>query len=181
MRHRRREHWKGALVGLVGGALGTLAMQGYWMAMREIAGRDLRKAKAKKPGPLDDMALAGNQLAAGEASTEALGRIAYETATGDEPEKAEKQALSTAVHWSFGCGQGALYGAIRANAEPPDALGGLVLGTALWGFSEVGLPALGFGKGPTAYAAEEHLSTWGAHAVYGLTVSTVTQLLAKLL
>jgi hypothetical protein len=44
----------------------------------------------------------------------------------------------------------------------------------------MGLPALGFGKGPTAYAPEHHVAAAGAHLLYGVVVSTVTTGLRKL-
>ncbi|HEV7499147.1 MAG TPA: hypothetical protein VGQ33_04045, partial [Vicinamibacteria bacterium] len=89
------------------------------------------------------------------------------------------KALGTAVHWSYGGLQGALYGAARRRHRGVDPVGGSAFGTGLWGVSELLLPTLGLGKGPTAYPPENHAATWGAHAVYGLTTSAVAGLLRR--
>ena len=51
----------------------------------------------------------------------------------------------------------------------------------LWGISELVLPLVGLGKGPTAYPAESHASTWGAHAIYGAAAASVAQAITKAL
>ena len=179
MGYRNREPWKGAIAGLVGGAVGTLVLAGYWKALNATLGKDLRKQKARTPGALDDMAVGPTLKKPGETAPAAVGRVAYEAATGDAPARDRKEQLSHAVHWSYGIAQGGLYGAVRGDARPPDPIGGAVFGTALWGFSELGLPALGLAKGPTAQPPSSHLAQLGAHLVYGLAASTVTQLLRE--
>jgi hypothetical protein len=57
----------------------------------------------------------------------------------------------------------------------------VAFGTAVWVVSELGLPLLGIGKGPTAYPPRHHAATFGAHAVYGTTAAAVTQVLRRLL
>ena len=176
MKHKR-EPWKGAAAGLIGGAAGTAVMEAYWKALNVLAGKDLRKEKAKQPGPLDEIAVVPPVQKRGESSTATVGRLAYESLTGRQPEKDTKEALSKTVHWGYGIGQGAVYGALHEEARLPDPAAGALFGSALWGFSELGLPVLGLGKGPTASAPATHLATFGAHLVYGLTVSAVTRLL----
>ena len=182
MRCRRENPWKGALLGLVGGAAGIVAMGLYWKALLAIVREDPREATSREPGPLDDIAIAGPRDRPGEVSTEAIGRIVYDNLMGQEPRAKEtKELLSNLVHWTIGSVSGAVYGAVRGRREPPDVAGGAALGGVLWVLSEVGLPLLGIGKGPTGYPPREHAATLGAHAAYGTAAAGVTQVLRRLL
>ena len=179
----RRTPWKAALCGLVGGAAGTLVMEGYWKALVALAGQDPRKSRKKNPPKSANLSVVGHPMREGEKSTETVGRLAYRTVTGKSPTSARtREALSQTVHWTYGAAQGGIYAAARRNrgARTPDLLGGAAFGTALWVVSEVVLPVLGLGKGPTAYDAEHHAATWGAHVAYGLTAAAVTQALGRL-
>ena len=182
MRRRRDNPWKGAILGMVGGIAGTLAMGLYWKAVKAATGEDPREAKSEGPGPLDDIAIVEPQTKQGEGTTEAVGRIVYDDLMGQEPRTKEtKDLLSSLVHWTYGSVQGGAYGAVRGRRDPPDLAGGATFGTALWAVSELGLPMLGLGKGPTAYPPRHHAATWGAHAVFGATAAAVTQFLRRLL
>ena len=181
MKYRNAQPWKGAAAGLVGGAIGTLVIGAYWKGLNALLGKDLRKQRSEKPGALDDISVAGKVRRAGESATAAVGRVAYETVTDREPEAETKEQLAQTVHWSYGIAQGALYGAVRGQARSPDPIGGALRGAALWGFSELGLPALGLSRGPTSQPPSSHLAQLGAHLTYGLAASAVTQLLREAL
>ncbi len=177
--------YKGFIVGALGGAVGVLAMSGYWESIIAITGKDPRKAstpKNKKSMPLDDISVVGKQHQSGEGSTEAAGRHLYEAVTGEEPRSKEtKTALSTEVHWAFGITAGALYGALRGSAKWPDILGGVALGVGLWGLGdELAVPILGLAGGPTSSPPELHAFTLGAHIAYGLAAAATAQVLDKI-
>jgi len=168
----------GALTGLLGGLVGTAAMSGYWKVVEKSLGHDPRRLRTGKPGPLNDISVVGDPTREGEESTDTVGRIAYEAVTGRQrTAAATKKGLGTAVHWTYGALQGALYGTARRRQRGIDPVAGSAFGTGLWGISELVLPTLGLGKGPTAYPLENHAATWGAHAVYGLTTSAVAGVL----
>jgi hypothetical protein len=181
--------WKASLCGLVGGAAGTLVMEGYWKALNALTGYD---PKQTKPNPKNapksaDLSLVGHPMREGEDSTQTVGRIAYESVAGNPPRSPKiRKALGPSVHWTYGTVQGGVYGAarhaaLRRSVDVPDILGGgAAFGTALWGISVLVLPLLGLGKGPNAYPAKKHAAEWGAHVVYGLTAAAVTQALARL-
>jgi hypothetical protein len=175
---------RAALRGLVGGAAGTLAMEGYWKALGALTGYDPRQSKQsrkKNPPRSADLSLVGHPSRKGEDSTETVGRIAYEAVAGESPRSPKtRKALGKTVHWSYGTLQGGLYGAARRRADVPDLLGGAAFGTALWGISVLVLPLLRLGKGPNAYPARKHAAEWGAHVVYGLTAAAVAQALSRL-
>jgi hypothetical protein len=177
--------WKGFVLGAVGGAVGVMAMEGYWKAVVTITGKDPREAsvpKNKKPQALDDISLVGQQHKEGESSTEAVGRIAFEGVTGKKPRSKEtRRTLSYEVHWAFGMTAAALYGALRGSARVPDVLGGLALAVGLWGLGdELAVPLLGLAGGPTSSPPELHAYTLGAHVAYGLTTAAVAQVLDKI-
>jgi len=184
MPHEPSNRWKGLVLGLSGGAAGTLAMNAYWQAVVSMTGEDPRQETSDaKPQMLDDISVAGQQAQPDESSTAAIGRIGYETVTGSEPKTEEtKTVLSNAVHFGYGIAQGGLYGMLRGNVGAPDLLGGVSFGTALWLLGdELGIPVLGLAKGPTTYPVNQHIHRFAAHLVYGLTTSTTTQLLRRLL
>ena len=155
MERCRDNPWKGAILGMVGWVAGTLVMGLYWKAVKAARGED---------------------------STKGVDRIVYDDLMGQAPTSPEtKDLLSSLVHWSYGSVQGGAYGALRGRQDPPDLAGGAALGTALWAVSELGLPLLRPGKGPTAHPPRHHVASWGAHAVYGTTAAAVTQVLRRLL
>jgi hypothetical protein len=189
---REVNRWKGFVLGALGGAVGVLAMDGYWKAATTLTGEDPRQAgqqdggeqQAKQaPGPLDDISLVGKQYKEGESSTAAMGRIVYTRLTGKEPQSDEtKNTLSYLAHWVFSMAAGALYGALRGSQRVPDIPGGLMLSVALWGpGDEIGVALLGLTKGPTAYPPQLHAHSLGAHVAYGLTTAATAQVLDKAL
>lgn len=184
MRQRRPNRWKGFVLGLSGGAAGTLAMNYYWQVVVATTGEDPRQQiSSAEQQTLDDISLVDQQARPDESSTAAIGRIGYETVTGSEPKAEEtKTTLSNAVHFGYGIAQGGVYGVLRGSAVGPDVQGGAVFGTALWLLGdELGIPLLGLSQGPTAYPVNQHIHRFAAHLVYGLTTSAVTQLLHRLL
>lgn len=166
-------------LGALAGSAGTAAMNTYWRVVTRVAGHDPRMLTRSGDHALDEVDVAGRQTEEGEASTAAIGRHAYEAATGDEPDEATRERLSSAVHWSYGASMGALYAVVRAGRGGRDLGGGLALGTGLWAVGdELAVPLLGLSKGPTAYPPEQHAHRLGAHLVYGVTTALVTQALA---
>jgi uncharacterized membrane protein YagU involved in acid resistance len=178
-------HWKGFVLGAVGGAAGVLAMMAYWNAVTAIFGQDPRtiKKKSTQPQPLEEMSLIGQHHEEGESSTAAMGRIGWKLVTGKEPRAKEtRTTLSWLVHWVISMASGAAYGVVRGKAEPIDVPGGLLLGTSLWLLGdELAMPLLGLTDGPTAYPTELHVHAFGAHVAYGLASSVTTQVLYRLL
>ncbi|GIV96116.1 MAG: hypothetical protein KatS3mg057_0773 [Herpetosiphonaceae bacterium] len=170
------------MLGFAGGAAGTLAMRAYWRAVTALKGRDPRKETTRGEHALDEIAVVGRQHQPGESSTAAAGRIGYETLTDTEPQAKEtKTILSYLVHWAYGSLQGGVYGAVRGRAPLPDVPGGIAFGTALWILGdEVAVPLLGLSEGPTAFPLNQHIHRFGAHMAYGLSATTVTQLLYRL-
>ncbi|NTU78021.1 MAG: DUF1440 domain-containing protein [Chloroflexales bacterium] len=183
-----RNRWRGAILGAVGGAIGTLVMGYYFQALARLnpageqgsSGED--NPDEQRSHALDDVSLMGKHYRDDESSTVTVGRLAYGAAAGEEPKTQEtRTTLSQLVHWGFGTAMGALYGATRSGTRPPDLAGGAVFGAAVWLFaSELMLPLLGLAPGPTVEPARQHATQFGAHLVYGATVAATTRLLERL-
>ncbi len=131
---------------------------------------------------LDDISAVGHAAREDENATEAVGRIAYDTMVGHDPDEATRQKLGQAVHWGYGILLGGVYGALRPEAELPDLTGGLGYGTAAWVLGdEVMVPLLGLSEGPTAHRWQEHATALGAHLVYGAVTAAATQALRRVM
>jgi len=184
MRHNQPPNrWRGFVLGLLGGVVGTVVMGGYWRLATAVLGDDPRAAtRDGGPHPLDDISLVGTHHTPEESSTAAIGRIAYTRLAGQPPEQDEtKSTLSYVVHYGFGALQGGLFGALTAAAPAPTALtAGPAFGTAVWlGADEIGVSLLGLADGPTKYPVSQHLHRWGAHIAYGLGLAATTGALRR--
>ena len=172
--------WRGFVLGVLGGAVGTMAMGGYWKAATALTGQDPR-AETRRDGPhaLDSISLIGRHHAEDESSTAALGRILYAAVTGKAPRSEETTAtLSYLTHYGYGSLQGGLYGAVAGGRGWRDLSDGVAFGTALWLLGdELAVSLLGLADGPGKYPLRQHLHRWGAHVTYGLTTAVTTKAL----
>lgn len=170
-------HVRGLGVGLIGGAVGLVAME---LAHRLI--RPLVKQRASKPTDVflteRTMSPLGPQYEPGESSTAALARIGYQKLAGRRPSPRTQQALSWAVHIGYGLAVAALYGAIRGGRERASVRDGLAFGAALWLVGdELVVPLLGLADKPTAYSPSYHLQSLAAHVGFGVATAGTTRYL----
>jgi hypothetical protein len=160
----------GSLAGLAGGVAGLIAMR-YVM---KAAARFVPEPKGRGFGsaPQHDVSVIGRHHREGEASTAAIGRMAYTRITGREPDDDTKARLSNGVHWIYGLGMAALYGALRAGRPAPmgrDLATGAAFGAVLWLLGdEVMVPLLGLAEGPKATPPMGHAQALAGHLGYGL-------------
>lgn len=180
------DRWRGFVFGLLGSVAGLMAMDAYWKYVASQLTPEEGSSKAQNGNDqshsLDNISLVGKYYREEESSTEALGRLIYESLTGYTPRAPEtKEVLSYLVHWGYGMFQGGMYGALRSRARGLDPKGGLLYGAGLWLLGdEVAVPALGLQGGPTTVSNVQHLHRLGAHLAYGLGTATATQLLHRL-
>ena len=182
------EHVDGMLRGAVGALAGLTAMTLYFRLSQALSNGQDEQADGGRPDPvkrhhgMDDISVAGQKTREDEPSTATVGRIAHETVTGHEPDDERKQKLGQAVHWGYGVLLGGVYGALRADEEAPDLVGGLGYGVAAWALGdEVMVPLLGLAEGPTAHGIGTHAKSLGAHLVYGAATSTATHALKRVM
>lgn len=172
--------WRGFVLGVAGGVVGTIAMGGYWRAATALAGKDPR-AETRQDGShaLDAISLVGTHHAPDESSTAAVGRLAYATLAGKPARTAETRAtLSYLVHYGYGATQGGFFGALTVDRDGQAGRDGAIFGTGLWLLGdELAMSLLGLADGPGKYPLGQHLHRWGAHLVYGVTTAVTTKLL----
>lgn len=183
--------WKAWVTGVLGSIVGLLAMRYYWQklapALQDMAPANLKEPIAKMNNPTDDelpfVDAFGHHSKKDETATEAVGRIAYSSVTGEEPESEEtKSMLSNQVHWAYGLMQGGMYGLRHRDAGWPDISGGVRNGVLLWLIGdEFMVPALGLQGGPKQVSPVQHANRLGAHIAYGLGTAATTQLLRRVL
>jgi hypothetical protein len=160
----------GSLAGLAGGVAGLVAMR-YVM---KTASRFVPESKERGFGsaPRHDVSVIGRHHHEGEASTAAIGRMAYTRVTGREPDDDTKARLSNGVHWLYGLAMAALYGALRGARPAPmrrDLATGAAFGALLWMLGdEVMVPLLGLAEGPRATPLQGHAQALAGHLGYGL-------------
>lgn len=176
-----KNRWKGYVLGLCGGLAGVCAMNAF-MTKTTPYFEKMAEAQQTKETPDESMSLVGKQQKGDESATEAVGRILYNKAAGEEPKSKElKKTLGEIVHWGYGAKMGAAYGFMRPRNGALDLTGGLTYGAGLWlGGDEIALPLLGLSKAPNATPPAKHVQALAAHLVYGVTTAVTTNLLRKI-
>ena len=174
--------YRGLIIGVVGGLVGTLAMGQYWTRLAPLVQPPSPEAETGPPGP-DQHVISplGQQHENGEGPTASLGRSAYELIAHQTPNAQTRAVLSEAVHWAMGIGSGTVYGALSAR-HGGQPVSGAVYGAALWlGVDEALVPLLGLQDGPASSDARAHLNRLGAHLSYGLGLGLAVWTLGRLL
>jgi hypothetical protein len=155
--------------GVAGGLAGSFAMERYQRALGRISS-DLGGA----PGG------GGQQYRQpqSEPSTYVAADVVSRAATGEALRPEDKPLGGSLVHYAFGGSVGALYGVLAAQRPDVAAGLGMPFGVAVWMTAdEIGMPALGLAKRPTAYPVTDHLSALTAHLVFGAVMESVRRLL----
>jgi putative membrane protein len=161
--------WKGVLAGAAAGLAGTVAMtqfQTLWSKSSEKLSRNggTNASSAQSAPETEDATM----KAAGKLAELARHRLSRD----------EKKKLGPIVHYAFGTGMGALYGALveigPRDLRRHDLLSGLGFGSVLFaGADEVAVPALGLSGKPSESPASSHLYALASHIVYGVTAGAV--------
>lgn len=163
---RERELGKAVLAGLVGGLIGSFAMnqfQNVWSrvskALRKDSGEEQKQGEQQSE----------------DATMKAAGKIAE--VGGQQLSHEQKARLGPVVHYAFGTLQGGIYGAVTELAGNRRGLvPGLTFGAALFGLAdELAVPALGLSGKPTESPLSSHLYALASHLVYGITTDSVVR------
>lgn len=145
MKKRERSVVKGAVAGLIGGLVGA----GAKMLVENIFPP---RVEGQVPPPV---ALA-------------------EQVTGHSLPEDQKRAAMQGIHWGFGAVAGAVYGAAVEIEPSLGAWKGAAFGVTLNRLThESLLPKLGLSKPKNKQPAQERISEWVSHAVYGIFTDTV--------
>lgn len=186
-RQQPRDHWQEFTMGLVGGAVGVLAMDLFRQHISPLlmpedngqgANGNTRGGQGGNERQQASLSLIGQHHRPDESATAALGRIMYHAVENRDPDQATKTELSNLVHWSYGMLHGGLYGAVRPAVAGGDLLGGALFGAGLWILGdELAVPLLGLQDGPSAAPPSTHLNRLALHLAYGMATAATTQLL----
>ncbi|RKG73113.1 DUF1440 domain-containing protein [Corallococcus terminator] len=141
---------KDILIGAVGGALGTFAMNQAQALMAKLG-----ESKQQDASPQQ------------EPATEKAARKLAEP-VGVHLEGEQKKRAGNAVHWSYGTLWGAIHGAMHERVPLAGRLFGVGFGLGLFLFGdELAVPVLGLAPPPQKVPVKTHLSALAAHLVYG--------------
>src|SRR3954466_12251287 len=175
MNNGDRHLWKGLVAGAAGGLAAAWVMNQFqtgWSKATEKL-QHSKTPQGEQERQSNDDAEDATMITAGKIS---------ETVFHHELSRDQKKKLGPAVHYAFGAGAGAVYGAM-AEITPRATFGaGLPYGAAVFlGADEIAVPALGLSKPPKEYPASAHLYGLASHLVYGLSLEMVRRGVRRLM
>jgi putative membrane protein len=155
---------RGVLAGFFGGLVAAGAMS---LAHNVLSALVLKPPALQPSTPKEEDATV--KVAAAVA-----GSVGYQLSEEAKPK------AGTFVHYAFGAGVGAVYGALGELAPLVRAGLGLPFGAAVWlGAHVITVPALGLAKPPTQQPLGKEAQELGLHLVYGLVTEVVRRLLGR--
>jgi hypothetical protein len=156
--------------GLLAGAVGTVSMDTFRYLMHRRAGGE-EDPLAWEFAPIEswekapDPGLVAKRVIKGFTQRELPDRWAW--------------LISTAMHWGYGSGWGAVYGVLAGSLRRSHALYGLPFGATVWATGYALLPEGGLYKPIWKYNLPTLAEDLGAHLAYGAATGTAFWLLAS--
>lgn len=157
---------RGIIVGAAAGLVGTLAMTAFqsWWSKSQPAGPPLGSSGNGDPEP----------------PTEKAADAISEATQGQDLSAGEREKAGDAVHFTMGTTCGAIYGALSEFIPAVTALDGVAYGSCVWLVANnAAVPSLGLSEPPSEQSTSEQVSSFLAHAVYGLSVDLTRRVLNK--
>jgi putative membrane protein len=160
--HKKGDIWRGALAGAIGGLAGsgimTLGEMLFSPAQHNGSSgspQNIKEGEEKEP-------------------TAKVAAAITEKALHSAPGPTGEKIGGTLVHFAFGSGVGAVYGAISELTPKTGFWVGAPFGAALWVAADLGaLPVIGLSKPPVHIPISKHAQMLGMHLAYGFTTDTV--------
>lgn len=157
----------GTFAGAVGGLTASFAMNQFQSAWTAAEKKLARQAREKGSGGGDD------------ATVKAANRIS-KNLLGHDLTEPEKKWAGPAVHYAFGSLVGAVYGGMAERMPAARAGIGTAYGSAVWLLAdEIGVPATGLSRPPTASPPTAHAKALASHLVYGLVTDLTRRAVLK--
>jgi uncharacterized membrane protein YagU involved in acid resistance len=167
--------WKGLVAGAVGGFVASWAMEQFQQRFSRVTGdrADAAQRASRRPEAWDARTqdqLSGQAQSATEHAVEGAVDIA-----GDGPLHPQTRAAAAqALHYAFGIGVGAIYGALAESNPRVTELGGVVFGLGVWAAAdEISMSLFGLAPPPHERPSLAHTYSVLSHVVYGLTTEGV--------
>ena len=156
---------KGALAGLAGTVVLTLAMQNVGRLLPPSAqGGPAERAGGESPDPPTERL--AEKVASGVFETELSPDV--------------RQTLGMGIHWGYGAFWGLLYGLVQSSLRLPVWLHGPLFGVIVWVVGPLGLiPAMKLADTPADRPTSGRLVSIGLHQVFGWTVAGAFHLLSR--
>lgn len=165
MQDSNTEFLKDALIGAVGGLLGTIVLERISSRLYEWENPQTRQKE--------------EQLRVEEPPMVLARRISDEVLRLNLPDDRKKK-LASGIHWGFGAMAGALFGALAPRVPFLSAGLGTLYGTLFWLFGdEMAMPVMGLSKPSQDFPWQTHARAWAAHVGYGMAVAGTYKLVKK--
>lgn len=160
--YRKSDLWKGAVAGGIGGLAGSGMMTlGQWAISRRQNGvENSPQAVREQTAEADPAAKVAAAMA---------GKI-----TCVEPGPEGRKGGGALVHYAFGSGIGAVYGAVSELLPAARYAAGVPFGAAVWVAADLAaVPALSPSSAPQKVPLKQHAQMLGMHLAYGLATEIV--------
>jgi putative membrane protein len=162
LERKREDILKGALAGAIGGLAGS----GLMMLSQTLL--DGRKNGSPSPQSIRE----GPE----KEPTEKMVAAISEKAIHVTPSPRAEKIGGALVHFAFGSGVGAVYGAVTELTPKTGMWVGAPVGAALWAAADLGAaPVLGLSLPPTKVPVSRHAKMLGLHLIYGFATDTVSR------
>jgi len=178
MRQQRWEQRNGDVAinvigGLVGGLIASFAMERFQRALGGVS-HDLGGA----PGGGGQQYRQPQSEPATYVAADAISRAT----NGHDVPESQQPAAGAAVHYAFGGAVGAIYGAAAARTPDITSWSGMPFGATMWLIAdEIGMPAAGLARRPSAYPLKDHATGLTSHLLYGATTEAVRRVIVATL
>jgi uncharacterized membrane protein YagU involved in acid resistance len=180
MSDSRNSMIKGALAGAMAGMVGAWAMDRTQSLLSRAIGDNPSGARDEwtdsQGGQRSRADVQRGQTH--EPATMVAAAKASRAITGRAPTKRQRWWGGVGLHYAFGAGVGAVYGALAERAAVITRGAGLPYGTAVWLAAEnVMAPAMGVSPPPAQSSPRLHLHALFAHLAFGCSAELVRKLL----
>jgi hypothetical protein len=161
----RRALWKGLVAGGAAGLAASLAMNQFQAAWSKA---EQRLSGEQRNGSSGSQSTDESEDATMKTAAKLAGIAGYQLS------REQKKKASPVVHYAFGAGMGAIYGAVMElgprKLRQHDFWSGLGWGVAIFvGADEIAVPAMGLSGPPSESPLSSHVYAFASHLVYGLT------------
>jgi putative membrane protein len=168
--------WKGLVAGAVGGFVASWAMEQFQQRFSRATGdrADAAQHATRRPEAWDartqDQLSGQNQSATEHAAEGAVDIVAG----GGSLHPQTRASAAQALHYAFGIGVGAVYGALAESNPRVTQFGGVVFGLGVWAAAdEISMSLFGLAPPPDERPPLAHTYSVLSHVVYGLTTESV--------
>jgi uncharacterized membrane protein YagU involved in acid resistance len=167
--------WKGIVAGAAGGLVAAWAMEQFQQRFSHVAGDRADEAQRWSARPEAWDARSQDQVSGQPASaTENAAEAAASTLALAPLDPSTRASTAQALHYAFGIGVGAVYGALAESDPGVTRLGGIAFGLGVWAAAdEISTALFGLAPAPADRPPLAHTYSVLSHVVYGLTAEGV--------